>query len=47
MDDNDRGVVSKAPLIILDPNGVIKQMSVRQLSKQDVIDAKKNIKRVL
>lgn len=47
MDDNDRGVVSDAPLIILDPNGLVKKMSVRQLTKQDVVDAQKNIKRVL
>lgn len=46
-DDNDRGVVSEAPLIILDPTGHVKKMSVRQLSKQDIVDAKKNIKRVL
>lgn len=47
MDDNDRGIVSKAPLIILDPNGSVKRMSVRQLSKQDIVDAKKSITRVL
>lgn len=47
MDDNDRGVVSKAPLIILDPSGSVKRMSVRQLSSQDIFDAKKNITTVL
>ena len=47
MDDNDRNVVSKSPLIILDPNGVVKRMNVTQLSKQDIVDAKKNIQRVL
>lgn len=43
MDDNDRGIVSKAPLIILEPNGVLKQMTVRQLTKQEIYDSRKNI----
>lgn len=38
-DDNDRNIITKDPIIILDQAGNVKQMSVRQLKTDDVINA--------
>lgn len=43
-DDNDRKVLTKDPLIILDPAGTVKQMSVRQLTTDDILNAQKSYK---
>jgi hypothetical protein len=39
IDDNDRGHLTKAPLIILNPDGSLKQMSVRKLHPDEVTTA--------
>lgn len=41
LDDNDAGIVSKDPLILLDANGTVKQMRIKQLTKQDLNDARR------
>jgi hypothetical protein len=43
-DDNDRKILTKDPLIILDPSGAVKQMSVRQLTTDDILKAQKSYK---
>lgn len=43
-DDNDRNVLTKDPLIILDPNGTVRQMKVRQLTTDDIIKAQSKYK---
>jgi hypothetical protein len=43
-DDNDRGVLTKDPLIILDQSGAIKQMNVKQLSTDDILKAQSQYK---
>lgn len=44
VDDNDRFHISQDPLIILTPNAVVKRMSVRQLTNQQITDAQKMYK---
>lgn len=44
MDDNDRSVVSKDPLIVFDPQGNLKNFKVKQLTTKDVLDAQLNMK---
>ena len=39
IDDNDRGHMSEAPLIILNPNGSLKRMNVHPLSADDINQA--------
>lgn len=36
VDDNDAGIVSREPLIVLNPSGDLKRMSIRPLTKEDV-----------
>ena len=45
-DDNDRNILSREPLILLNPNGSIKKMSVRQLTPQDINEAERTFKAV-
>lgn len=44
IDDNDRGHLAEAPLIVLNPNGTLKKMSVKQLSADDVNSAMEQLK---
>jgi hypothetical protein len=44
VDDNDRDIVSKAPLIVLNPNGTLKKMNVRTLSADDINNAQLQLK---
>jgi hypothetical protein len=44
IDDNDRTVTSKAPLILLNPDGTIKRVQVRQLTNNDITQAQKNFR---
>jgi hypothetical protein len=39
VDDNDRGHLSEAPLIVLNPNGTLKRMHVHPLSADDINQA--------
>lgn len=43
VDDNDRGRLSDVPLIILNPNGTLKQMSVKKLSADDINNAQRQL----
>lgn len=36
IDDNDRNIVSKEPLMILDPQGSIKQISIKRLTNDEI-----------
>jgi hypothetical protein len=44
IDDNDRGNFTKAPLIVLNPNGSLKRMNVKPLSADEIITAQQNLK---
>ena len=44
IDDNDAGRLSDKPLIILNPSGTVKTMSVRKLSNDEIITAQKQMK---
>jgi hypothetical protein len=44
IDDNDAGRLSDKPLIILNPSGTIKTMSVRKLSNDEILTAQKQMK---
>jgi len=44
IDDNDRGHLSEAPLIVLNPNGTLKKMSVHPLTADEINQAQANIK---
>lgn len=44
VDDNDRGHLSEAPLIVLNPNGSLKKMRVDPLSNDDIIKAQLELK---
>jgi hypothetical protein len=44
IDDNDRGHLSEDPLIVLNPNGTLKKMSVKPLSADDVNQALLDLK---
>jgi hypothetical protein len=44
VDDNDRGHLAQTPLIVLNPNGTLKRMSVHSLSADDVNQAQLNLK---
>lgn len=44
LDANDEGIVSKEPLILLNPSGDVKRMSIKPLTKEDVKDAEKYFK---
>lgn len=44
LDDNDRGHLAQSPLIILNPNGTLKKMSVKTLSADDINKAQLKIK---
>jgi hypothetical protein len=44
IDDNDIGVLSDDPIILLNPNGTVKSMQVKQLSSRDVTAAMANFK---
>jgi hypothetical protein len=44
IDDNDRGIMSKTPLILLDPERSIKRTSIRRLTDKDIIDAQKRLR---
>lgn len=39
-DDNDRDILTDEPLILLNPNGTVKRMSVRQLSNAEINKAR-------
>lgn len=43
VDDNDRGFVSDTPLIVLNPNGTLKTMSVKALSADDINAAQRRL----
>lgn len=43
-DDNDRKVLTKDPLIILDQSGAVKKMNVRQLTTDDILKAQSKYK---
>jgi hypothetical protein len=44
VDDNDRGHLSEAPLIVLNPNGTLKRMSVHALTADEINQAQANLK---
>jgi hypothetical protein len=44
VDDNDRGHLSEAPLIVLNPNGTLKRMHVHPLSADDINQAQLDLK---
>lgn len=44
IDDNDRGILAKEPLILLNPSGDVKRMSIKPLTKQDVQAAEQYFK---
>lgn len=44
LDDNDRDNLAKTPLIVLNPNGSLKTMSVKPLSADDIVNAQLNLK---
>lgn len=44
VDDNDRGHLAEAPLIILNPNGTLKRMSIKPLSADDINNAQRRLK---
>jgi hypothetical protein len=44
LDDNDRGHLAEAPLILLNPNGSVKKMYVKTLTADDVNNAMRNLK---
>lgn len=44
VDDNDRGHLAEAPLIVLNPNGTLKRMKVKQLSADDINNAQRRLK---
>lgn len=39
LDDNDAGIISRDPLILLNPNGTVKKMTVKPLTNADVTKA--------
>lgn len=41
-DDQDRNIISKDPLIILDPKGNLKNVGIKQLSTHDVLKAQRD-----
>lgn len=44
VDDNDRGHLSKTPLIILNPNGSLKKTKVQQLTPDDINNAQRRLR---
>lgn len=46
VDDNDRNIVSKQPIIVLDTNGSVKRMKITPLTKNDYVQAKREFKAV-
>jgi hypothetical protein len=44
LDDNDRGHLAEAPVIVLNPNGTLKRMGVKRLSADDVNTAMARLK---
>ena len=46
IDDNDRGILSKSPVILLNPDYTVKRTSIKPITKDDINDAKREFKSV-
>ena len=46
IDDNDRNIVSKSPVILLNPDYTVKRTSIKPITKDDINDAKREFKSV-
>lgn len=44
IDDNDRNVTSKTPLVLTNPDGTVKRVQVRKLTDKEITDAQKNFR---
>lgn len=44
VDDNDAGILSKEPLIILNPSGDVKRMDIKPITKEDITRAQREFK---
>lgn len=46
IDDNDANIVSKSPVILLNPDYTVKRTSIKPITKNDINDAKRKFKSV-